>query len=87
MFNFADNTAVYAAYDVLDPFKIADNFIQFIEALTALADIVYNEYNIYEVYTNDDCDEIKPEFLPKMNSKLAPILGDNTANFMNYFYG
>ncbi|AZS49450.1 hypothetical protein DM558_01050 [Entomomonas moraniae] len=90
LFNFLDNNStpsIYAAYDVLEPFKIANNFLQFIEALTVLVDIVYNEYDIYEIYTNDDCDEIKPEFLSKIDMKLSPILGENIDGFMRYFYG
>ncbi|WP_370470334.1 SMI1/KNR4 family protein [Snodgrassella alvi] len=89
LFNFQEdnnNPSIYAAYDVLEPFKIADNFLQFIEALTVIVDTVYNEYNIYETYTNDDCDEIKPEFLPKIKMKLSPILGENIDSFMKYFY-
>lgn len=89
LFNFQENTstpAIYAAYDILEPFKIADNFHQFIEALTALIDIVYNDYDIYEIYTTDDCDEIKPAFFPSINMRLSTILGQNMENFMRYFF-
>ena len=90
LFNFHNdnnNPSIFAAYDVLEPFKIADNFLQFIQALTVIVDIVYNQYNIYEIYTNDDCDEIKPEFLPKIKMALSPILGENIDHLMQYFYG
>lgn len=90
LFNFQEdnnNPSIFAEYDVLEPFKIADNFLQFIQALTVIVDIVYNQYNIYEIYTNDDCDEIKPEFLPKIKMTLSPILGENIDRFMQYFYG
>lgn len=89
LFNFKDddNTpTIYAAYDVVEPFKIANSFHQFTEALTALAEIVYKEFNIYEIYTNDDCDEIKPAFFTSINTRLPIILGDNTENFMRYFF-
>lgn len=51
-----------------------------------MVDIVYNEYNMYEIYTNDDCDEIKPEFLLRINIKLSSILGENTGGFVKYFF-
>ncbi|CAI3922299.1 unnamed protein product [Commensalibacter communis] len=89
LLNFRENVspAIYATYDVFEPFKIADNLSQFINALTVIVDIVYNEYAIYEIYTNDDCDELKPDLLPKVKMKLFPILGENAGNFMKYFYG
>ncbi|CAI3933026.1 unnamed protein product [Commensalibacter communis] len=89
LLNFRENVSpvIYATYDVFEPFKIADNLSQFINALTVIVDIVYNEYAIYEIYTNDDCDELKPDILPKVKMKLFPILGENAGNFMKYFYG
>ncbi|CAI3925496.1 unnamed protein product [Commensalibacter communis] len=42
LLNFRENVspAIYATYDVFEPFKIADNLSQFINALTVIADIV-----------------------------------------------
>ncbi|MFX2662544.1 hypothetical protein, partial [Enterobacter kobei] len=52
-----DNTPVYASYDVVEPFKIADSLSGFIFSLAELIDLVYGKYDIFDIA--DDNDEVK----------------------------
>jgi len=81
-----DNTAVYANYDVGEPFKIANSFSDFIMSLTNLIDLVYGSYDIFDVA--DDNDELKNEFVEEARASISPVIGDDNFNaFFDYFYG
>lgn len=79
-------TSIHANYDVGKPFKIADNFSDFILSLTALIDLVYGSYDIFEVA--DDNEEVKKDFADKLEKAISPIVGhSNFRAFFDYFYG
>jgi len=81
-----DNTAVYANYDVGEPFKIANSFSDFIMSLTNLIDLVYGSYDIFDVA--DDSDELKEDFIEKLRVSISPVIGkENLDAFFDYFYG
>jgi hypothetical protein len=81
-----ENTPIYANYDVGEPFKIADNFCDFIVSITRLIDLVYGSYKIFDIADNND--EIKPEFIESLKLNISPIIGkDNFNAFYDYFYG
>ncbi|KGT94593.1 hypothetical protein NG99_08240 [Erwinia typographi] len=80
------NTPIFANYDVGEPFRIADDFCDFVTSLTELIELVYGSYNIFDIA--DDNDEIKKDFTDKLKSAISPIIGDNNFNaFYDYFYG
>lgn len=79
------STPVFASYDVVQPFQIADSLADFIRALSRLIDIVYGEFNIFDL---SDDDGISDAFLNRLLEEVEPILGeDNTSRFVDYFYG
>ncbi|WP_409264965.1 hypothetical protein, partial [Pseudomonas sp. KCJK9000] len=45
----ADQTPVYASYDVVAPYQIAGSLADFILALSKMIDIVYGEFNIFDL--------------------------------------
>ncbi|MNG20628.1 hypothetical protein D3C84_1049000 [compost metagenome] len=76
---------MFASYDVVQPFQIADSLADFIRALSRLIDIVYGEFNIFDL---SDDDGISDAFLKRLLEEVEPILGeDNTSRFVDYFYG
>jgi len=81
-----EKTAVYANYDVGEPFKIARNFSAFIISQTILIDFVYGSYDIFDVADNND--ELKEEFIEKLRASIAPVIGNESFDaFFDYFYG
>jgi hypothetical protein len=80
-----ENTPIFAGYDVITPFKIADSMAQFFTAMSLLTEIVYGKYDIFEV---SDDDGVKPEFAAEIAGALIPVLGlQNYERFFDYFYG
>jgi len=80
-----DQTPVYASYDVVPPFQIADSLADFILALSKMMDIVYGEFNVFDL---SDDDGVSDAFLTRLHDEIGPILGDeNTDRFVDYFYG
>ncbi|MBD2806959.1 hypothetical protein ID855_20270 [Xenorhabdus sp. ZM] len=82
----AQDTSVYAGYDVSRPFKITDSLADFLLALSKLIEIVYGEFAIFEIC--DENDELKPEFIKRLRKEIEPLVGsDNFEHFFDYFYG
>ena len=80
------NTSVYASYDVIEPFKIADSLCGFIFSLAELIDLVYGQYDIFDIA--DDNDEVKHGFINELRERIVPLIGNENFNaFYNYFYG
>ena len=80
------NTSIYASYDVVEPFKIADNLSGFLLSLTELIDLVYGYYDIFDIA--DDNDEVKKDFMDELKGRVVPFIGDENFNaFYDYFYG
>ncbi|EPK3136308.1 hypothetical protein [Enterobacter cloacae] len=80
------NTPVYASYDVIEPFKIADSLCGFIFSLAELIDLVYGQYDIFDIA--DDNDEVKHGFINELRERIVPLIGNENFNaFYNYFYG
>ncbi|WP_257286978.1 hypothetical protein [Enterobacter cloacae] len=80
------NTPVYASYDVIEPFKIADSLCGFIFSLAELIDLVYGQYDIFDIA--DDNDEVKNGFINELRERIVPLIGNENFNaFYNYFYG
>lgn len=80
-----DQTPVYASYDVVAPFQIADSLADFILALSKMISIVYGEFNVFDL---SDDDGVSDAFLIRLQDEISPILGDeNTCRFVDYFYG
>ncbi len=80
------NTSIYASYDVVEPFKIADNLSGFLLSLTELIDLVYGYYDIFDIA--DDNDEVKKDFMDELKVRVVPFIGDENFNaFYDYFYG
>ncbi|MFJ4068949.1 hypothetical protein ACIPW4_27240 [Pseudomonas sp. NPDC089996] len=80
-----EKTPVYACYDVVPPFQIAESLADFILALSKMIDIVYGDFNIFDLSDDDGIDDA---FLLKLQNAVSPILGDeNTGRFVDYFYG
>lgn len=80
-----EKTPVFASYDVVEPFQIAESLADFILALSRLIDVVYGEFNIFDV---SDDDGVSDAFMARLNSEIGPILGeDNRSRFVGYFYG
>lgn len=78
-------TPVFASYDVVEPFQIAESLADFIFALSRLIDIVYGEFDIFDVA---DDDGISTAFMARLNSEITPVLGEaNKDRFVDYFYG
>lgn len=76
---------VYAAYDSVTPFKIADSLADFINALVELIALVYGEFQVFEV---QDDNGIREDFTHALARRVIPILGaDNFDGFIDYFYG
>lgn len=79
-------TPVYAAYDVVVPFKIADTLADYFLALAELIAVVYGEYDVFDIADEDD--NILPEFSKTLEVNLIAILGkENFVRFFDYFYG
>ncbi|MDE4081360.1 MULTISPECIES: hypothetical protein [Enterobacter cloacae complex] len=77
---------VYASYDVIEPFKIADSLSEFIFSLAELIDLVYGHYDIFDIA--DDNDEVKGNFIDELRERIVPLIGNENFNaFYNYFYG
>lgn len=80
-----ERTPVFASYDVVEPFQVANALADFILALAKLVDIVYGEFNIFDL---SDDDGISSVFLMRLDGEISPILGEeNAARFVDYFYG
>ncbi|MNI73958.1 hypothetical protein D3C73_1300060 [compost metagenome] len=80
-----EKTPVFASYDVVESFQVADSLADFILALSRLVDIVYGRFNIFDLSDDEGVSSI---FLTMLNDEVAPILGeDNAARFIDYFYG
>ncbi|WP_445671928.1 hypothetical protein [Pseudomonas inefficax] len=80
-----EKTPVYASYDVVPPFQIAESLADFILALSKMIDIVYGEYNIFDLSDDDGVSDV---FLERLRNEVSPVLGDeNTSRFVDYFYG
>ncbi|HHD7240626.1 TPA: hypothetical protein ACNOIA_002878 [Enterobacter cloacae] len=80
------NTPVYASYDVIEPFKIADSLCGFIFSLAELIDLVYGQYDIFDIA--DDNDEVKHGFINELRERIVPLIGNEGFNaFYDYFYG
>lgn len=80
-----EKTPVFASYDVMQPFKVAESLADFILALARLIDIVYGEFNIFDVF---DDDGVVDAFMVRLNDEVGLILGeDNKNRFVDYFYG
>ncbi|MEW5547913.1 hypothetical protein [Pseudomonas soli] len=78
-------TPVYASYDTLSPFKIAESMADFLLALAKLTEIVYGEYNVFDVF---DDDGVVDGFMERLEEDILPIVGlDNFNRFVDYFYG
>jgi hypothetical protein len=75
---------VYASYDIVAPFQIADSLADFILALSKMMDVVCGEFNVFDL--SDD--GVSDAFLTRLQDEIGPILGDeNTGRFIDYFYG
>lgn len=80
-----EKTPVFASYDVVESFQVADSLADFILALSRLVDIVYGRFNIFDLSDDEGVSSI---FLTMLDDEVAPILGeDNAARFIDYFYG
>ncbi|WP_085673417.1 MULTISPECIES: hypothetical protein [unclassified Pseudomonas] len=80
-----DQTPVYASYDVVAPFQVADSLADFILALSKMIDVVYGEFNIFDL---SDDDGVSDAFLTRLQDEIGPVLGgENTDRFVDYFYG
>ncbi|UNB63047.1 hypothetical protein [Pseudomonas syringae group genomosp. 7] len=79
-----ENTPIYAAFDAVRPFRIADSMEDFFLAFSKSIDSVYGEFDTFE--TSDD-DGLNDSFIAKIASDLKPILGqENFERFIEYFY-
>ncbi|ELV2771254.1 hypothetical protein QNS15_004740, partial [Enterobacter cloacae] len=72
------NTPVYASYDVIEPFKIADSLCGFIFSLAELIDLVYGQYDIFDIA--DDNDEVKHGFINELRERIVPLIGNENFN-------
>lgn len=80
------NTSVYAGYDVIEPFKIAESLSEFIFSLAELINLVYGQYDIFDIA--DDNDEVKDDFIDELRKRIVPLIGNEGFNaFFDYFYG
>lgn len=78
-------TPVYASYDTLSPFKVAESIADFLLALAKLTEIVYGEYNVFDVF---DDDGVVDGFMERLEEDILPVVGlDNFNRFVDYFYG
>lgn len=77
---------VFASYEGVTPFEVADSLVNFFKALGLLIDLVYGDYNIFEI--NNDDESIKEEFTIEIKKRLIPVLGaENSGRLYDYFYG
>ncbi|WP_349975510.1 hypothetical protein [Pseudomonas sp. WHRI 8519] len=80
-----EKTPVFASYDVVECFQVADSLADFILALARLVDIVYGRFNIFDISSDEGVSSI---FLTLLSEEVTPILGEhNAARFVDYFYG
>ncbi|MEG1038259.1 MAG: hypothetical protein RSE22_07885 [Mucinivorans sp.] len=81
-----EKTPVFASYDVVEPFQVAESLADFILAISRMIDIVYGEFNVFDL--SDDDDGVSDAFIARLSSEIGPILGeDNAVRFIDYFYG
>lgn len=81
-----DGTPVFASYDVVLPFKIADSLADFFFAFAKLIEVVHGQFEIFEIYNDDD--ELSSKFLKLLTKEVSPLLGkENFERFFDYFYG
>lgn len=79
-------TPVWASYDAVDPFKIADTLADFFLAFAKLIEIVHGEYDIFGIYNDDDT--LSTAFRERLIEEVSPLLGtENFERFFDYFYG
>lgn len=77
---------VFASYEGVPPFEVADSLVNFLKALGLLIDLVYGDYNIFEI--NNDDESVKDEFTIEIKRRLIPVLGaENSERIYDYFYG
>lgn len=80
-----ETTPVFASYDGVEPFQIAESLASFILALSKLIDIVYGEFDIFDI---SDDDGVSTTFMARLSTEITPILGEsNRDRFVDYFYG
>ncbi|MGG7521253.1 hypothetical protein ACQ3G4_07590 [bacterium BS0013] len=80
------NTSVYAGYDAIEPFKIADSLSGFIFSLAELIDLVYGQYEVFDIVDNND--EVKDGFVDELRERIVSLIGNENFNaFYDYFYG
>jgi hypothetical protein len=81
-----DGTPVFASYDVVLPFKIADSLADFFFAFAKLIEVVHGQFEIFEIYNDDD--ELSSKFVKLLTKEVSPLLGkENFERFFDYFYG
>lgn len=79
-------TPVWASYDVVKPFKIADSLADFLLAFAKTIEIVHGKFDIFDIYNDDD--ELSPKFVKLLTKEVSPLLGEeNFERFFDYFYG
>ena len=79
-------TPVWASYDVVAPFKIANSLADFLVAFAKTIEIVHGKFDIFDIYNDDD--ELSPKFVKLLTKEVSPLLGEeNFERFFDYFYG